>query len=160
MSSCRNNSERSDRTFWWPSPTNELFQQPQAALRKGLVADERPGVARRERTALAAASHQPALHARAHDPQRTWYVFVAVRRRGDQVARTQQRVHARAVATEQSSSLSHAERQVRVIGEQIDLTVQPGRRPYDLRRTTGQLLGCDRRTRPPRGSRSSRVQRC
>jgi hypothetical protein len=51
------------------------LQQPEAALRERLVtagqADQRPRIARGEGTALAAAGHQLALHARAHHAHRT-----------------------------------------------------------------------------------------
>jgi hypothetical protein len=79
-------------------------------VRKELIAagqaNERPGVARTERSTAVTAGHQPALEARAFDAQRSHRASV-VWGGCAQVARTQQRVHSRPIATEQPRRFGH-----------------------------------------------------
>ena len=95
-----------------------MLEQPDALLREGLVPgsepDERPGVARTQRTAAIAAGHQPPLDARAVDAQRPRPTTLVVGFGGHQIARAQQVVHACPIATQQPGRLGHTERRILV----------------------------------------------
>ena len=92
-----------------PGQLLRVLEQPDALVRERLVAagqaNQRPGVAWTERSTAVATGHQPALEAGAVDAQRSRRAVV-VRFGGDQVARAQQGIDARAIATEQTRRFS------------------------------------------------------